>query len=390
MKKTDTEKQVKVFGWASFFNDMGSDMIYAVWPLFITSFLGAPMYILGIIDGLGDAIVSISQAISGHFSDKYKKRKIFVWVGYLLGAISRIGYAFSFLWQHALFFRALDRSGKMRGAPRDAIVADLSSDKNRGKNFGILRSMDHLGAVFGIVLSIYLFKTLGFRKLFLVATIPSLISVILILVFVKERKAPEKKVYKGLSLKNLSREFKIFLLSSSFFAFGAFSYSFLLIYAKDFSFSVAEVPVLYLTLTVVASITSIPFGKLADKIGRKKVIYLSYFFWISTLLLFIFSQSKLILFLGFIMYGLHKGALEPVQKAFVAELSPNEFKASSLGGFQMVMGIMALPASLIAGILWDGVGIVAPLYFSIGLTLISIILLPFVHEKKLFINNKKT
>lgn len=116
---------------ASFFNDMGSDMIYSLWPIFVTSVLGANMVFLGLLDGLGDAIVSISQTMSGYLSDRFKKRKIFIWTGYLFGSFSRAGYAISTAWQHLIPFRILDRAGKMRGAPRDAIIADLSTDDNR-------------------------------------------------------------------------------------------------------------------------------------------------------------------------------------------------------------------------------------------------------------------
>jgi len=160
-----SKKKVRIFGIASFLNDMGSDMIYPVWPLFVRS-LGANMSVLGFLDGLGDALVSISQAISGYISDKIQKRKIFVWLGYLMGAISRIGYALSKNWTHLIPFRILDRAGKIRSAPRDAIIADLSTDQDRGENFGFLRTMDNLGAVVGILLCILLVNFLGFKNSF--------------------------------------------------------------------------------------------------------------------------------------------------------------------------------------------------------------------------------
>jgi MFS family permease len=143
------------FALASFLNDFGSDMVYPIWPLFVTSILKADMAVLGFIDGLGDAVVSISQAISGYLADRLRRRKIFVWTGYLFGSASRIGYAFSTVWGYLIPFRILDRAGKMRGAPRDAIIADISTDENRGKNFGLLRAMDNLGAVCGIIVCVW-------------------------------------------------------------------------------------------------------------------------------------------------------------------------------------------------------------------------------------------
>src|SRR4030042_680133 len=131
-------------------------MIYPVWPLFVTTVLNANMAALGLLDGLGEALVSISRAVSGYLADRIRKRKVFIWSGYLCGAISRIGYSLSGTWQHLVPFRILDRAGKMRSAPRDAMIADLSAKENRGRNFGLMRAMDNLGAVCGILVCIVL------------------------------------------------------------------------------------------------------------------------------------------------------------------------------------------------------------------------------------------
>ena len=381
MEKKETRKTVRTFAFASFLNDLGSDMIYPVWPLFVTSVLGANMAVLGFIDGLGEAIVSISQAASGYVSDRLRRRKIFIWTGYLFGSLSRIGYALTTLWQHLIPFKIMDRAGKIRGAPRDAIIADISTEENRGKNFGLLRAMDNLGAVCGVIVCILFFGLLGYRNLFLLAAIPSLIATLLIFYFIRERKTGEIKIYKGLSLKDLDKNFRLFLLLSSFFALGSFSYSFLLIYAKEFGFEITFVPVLYLIFTAIAALFSLPFGKLSDKIGRKPVLMLSYIFWGLVCMSFIFIQSYLAIILTFVLYGLHKGALEPVQRTFVSELAPTAYRASGLGGFQMITGLCALPASLIAGIFWDKISIFMPFYFSLGLTFLSIIMLTFVRGK---------
>lgn len=385
MEEKENKKTVRTFAAASFLNDFGSDIIYPIWPLFLTTVLGANMAVLGLIDGLGDALVSISQAISGFVSDKIRRRKVFVWTGYLFGATSRIGYAFSTIWEHVIPFRILDRAGKMRGAPRDAIIADASTDQNRGRNFGLLRAMDNLGAVCGIVLCIVCFWLLniGYRELFLFAAIPSLLGAILVILLIKERKLETKKIFKGLSFKDLSSNLKIFVLLSAIFALGSFSYSFLLIYANQFGFEVFFVPVLYLVFTLFAAVFSYPFGRLADTIGRKRVLLVSYVFWGVVCLIFIFLHSYWLIVFTFVLYGLHRAALEPVQKTLVAELAPPEYRASSLGGYQMVIGLCAFPASLIAGILWETQGIEAPFYLSLGLTIVSsLLLLFFIKEKR--------
>lgn len=382
MDQKNTKKTVRTFSFASFLNDLGSDMISPIWPIFITTVLGAPMSILGLIDGLGEAIVSISQAISGYISDKIRKRKIFIWLGYFFAGLSRWGYAISTIWQQIIPFRILDRLGKIRDAPRDAILADISVKKNRGRNFGILEAMDSLGAVFGIIICILFFEKLGYRNLFMIAAIPSFIAVLLVLFIIKEKKSEDIHIYKGMSFKDLDKNFKIFLTSSAFFGLGSFTYSFLLIYAKEFGFKVTFIPILYLIFTACTSLFALPFGKISDKIGRKNVLIISYILWILVCLSFIFIHNYLAIILTFFLYGLHKGALKPVQKTFVSELAPSEYKASTLGGFQMIMGLCALPASLTAGILWDKLGLFIPLYFSLAVTIISIITLFFVREKK--------
>jgi MFS family permease len=381
MESKDKKKTIRIFLWASFLNDMGSDMIYPVWPLFVTTVLKADMAALGFLDGLGEALVSVSQAASGYLSDRIRKRKVFIWSGYLCGAISRIGYGLSGTWQHLIPFRILDRAGKMRGAPRDAMIADLSAKENRGRNFGLLRAMDNLGAVCGILLCIVLAGRLGYRNLFLLAALPTAIGALLVFSMIKEQKADGSKIYKEPALKDLDNNLKLFLLLSILFALGSFSYSFLLIYAKGLGFKASFVPVLYLVFTAVAAIFSLPFGRLSDKVGRKPVLIISYILWGIVSLCFVFFQSHAAIFLAFFLYGLHKAALEPVQKTFVAELAPAQYRASALGGFQMVTGLCALPASLTAGLLWDKIGMFIPLFLSLGLTAAATVMLIFVKEK---------
>lgn len=196
MEKEESKKTVRTYAFASFLNDFGSDMIYPIWPLFITS-LGADMTVLGFLDGLGDAVVSMSQAISGYISDRIRKRKFFVWLGYLCASLSRIGYAFSTAWQHLIPFRILDRAGKIRSAPRDAIIADLSTHENRGGNFGLLRTMDNLGAGCGILICIFFVERLGYENIFLIAALPSFAAVGLILLLGKEKSRRVKIFIRG-------------------------------------------------------------------------------------------------------------------------------------------------------------------------------------------------
>jgi MFS family permease len=381
VQQKKSSKTIKTFSIAAFLNDFGSDVIYPIWPLFLTSVLGANMAILGLIDGLGDAFVSIAKAASGYMSDRIRKRKVFIWTGYLCGSLSRIGYAFSTVWQHVIPFRVLDRVGKIRGAPRDAIIADISTGENRGRNFGILRAMDNLGAVCGIVFCIFFFEWLGYRNLFLLAAIPSTLSALLIFYGIKETTPSDTKLFQRLSLKDLDANFTLFLVLSSFFALGSFSYSFLLLYAVQLGFQTAFVPVLYLVFTISAALFSIPSGGFSDKVGRKALMMLAFVSWGVVCLSFLYFTDRLEIILAFVLYGLHKGILDTVQTTFVSELSPEHYRATGLGVFQMATGICALPASLMAGLLWDQINMRAPLYFSFVVTLLATCMLLFVKEK---------
>ena len=271
----------------------------------------------------------------------------------------------------------------MRGAPRDAMIADESTQANRGSRFGLLRTMDNLGSVLGVLFTIAFLGLLGYRKIFWLAAIPSIIAVILVMFIIKERKAPESKIFKGFSLKFLQRDFKLFLSLNAVFALGAFSYSFLLILAKNHGYRDVTIPILYLVFSAVASLFSLPFGKLADKIGRKKVMLVAFLLWVVVCLGAIFFTSIWIIPVIFVLYGLHRGALEPVQKTLASELAPVDYRASSLGAFQLITGFAALPASLGAGLLWVRFGDTIPFVVSLGLTVVAGLLLLFIRE-----NNK--
>lgn len=376
----ENKRELRIFSLASFLNDMGSDIIYPIWPLFVTVILGADVLILGIIDGIGDALVSISSALSGYLSDKFRKRKIFIWTGYLSSGIARFGYSIVPTWIYLIPFKVLDRAGKIRASPRDAMIAELSTKENRGTNFGFLRAMDNFGAIVGITLSIIFLKYLGFRNLILLASIPSFFSVLIIYFFIKEKKFEPQKRYFSINL--FDRNFRLFVIVNGIFALGAFSYSFFLLYAKDIGFSIYTVPIFYLIFTVSSTIFSYPFGKMADKIGRKKVLMISYFSFALACISLIFTRNFIGILGIFFIYGLHKAAIDVSQKTLASEICPFDYRATSLGSFQLVTGLMAFPASFIAGILWKILGMNYPLYLSSTLALTAFILINLVKEKK--------
>lgn len=383
--EAETDRTVRTFATVSFLHDMGSDMVFPVWPLFLRNVLKANMEVVGLVDGLGEAVVSMSSALAGYASDRLRRRKVFIWSGYLMGAASRVGYALVSSWPQVVPFKVLDRAGKVRTAPRDAIIADLCVKRTRGSRFGLLRAMDNLGAVVGILFAIAFVTLFGhdYRTLFMLAAIPSVLGALLVVARIKERKAEGVKVYRGLQLKDLGRDYYLFLALSSIFALTAFSYSFLLIFAQREGYTDAFVPVLYLLFTAVAAIVSIPFGKLADSWGRKRVMSLSLLLWMSVSAVLLLWGSLLAVLLALVLYGMHKGALDPVQRAFVSELTPANFRASGLGAYQMVVGLLALPAGLIAGTLWETVGPWAMFALALALTSVAVVMLQFVRETEM-------
>ena len=379
-KKQSPRTVVGIFALASFLHDIGSDMVFSVWPLYVRDVLGFDMALLGLVDGLGDAVVSVSQAVSGYVSDRIRKRKVFIIAGYFLGGISRLGYAAAGTLPVLIVSRLVDRSGKMRGAPRDAIVSEHSTDANRGRHFGILRLMDNAGAAVGILLAVWLLPMLGYRNLFLVAAVPSFIAVAVVWACIRE--TPDaRRIFKGMRFADLNANTRLYMLLMGVFSLGSFSYSFLMVYAGTAGFSFTTVPLLYLLFTVVAAIVSVPFGKLSDRYGRKSVIFLSLACWVCVGVALVYGHSMVWIAAAFAFYGLHKGAMEPVQRAFMAELAPPEYVASAIGGLQLVIGLLSLPASLIAGVLWDKFGSGMPFVFSIALTLLSGVMLLFVRER---------
>ncbi len=379
----ENKKTILVFAAASFLNDVGYYLVTVIWPVFVTVTLGASTTFLGFVDGFGDALTSFSQAFSGFLSDKLKKRKIFIWLGYLSAFLSRVVYAVSNVPWQVIPGKILDRGGKLRDAPRDAIVADIKKYNVRATAFGALRAADRTGALFGLLASLVLVVSLTQRQLFWVAAIPSLMGALLVLIFIRERGPKTEETKKlSFSFRLASKNLRLFTLASAVFTLGAFTDSFYILAAKTSGFSIEQVTLLYGVFILVSALAAIPFGKLADKIGRKMVLVGAYLLFIITNFFFATAASFAMFLLGFAVYGLHYGAYEGNLKTIVADFSPPELRASFLGSFAMVMGFIALPASVIAGFLWQTIEFRAPFAFSILLSFVALLLISFVQEDK--------
>jgi MFS family permease len=235
--------------------------------------------------------------------------------------------------------------------------------------------MDHLGALLGSLLVLLLIQFVGYRWILALAALPTLVSAVLVILLLKDRPSQGTAESFGVSLRMLGKHFKRFVILSAVFALGAFSYSFLLLFAREAGLSKTLVIALYPLFTSAAAASSWIFGRMADRIGRKPVLLISYSLWIVVCLTFLLVRSPLLLIFGFVLYGMHKGILIPVQRTVVSECAPSAFRASCLGGFHMITGLCALPASFVAGILWETSGSHAPFVLSLGLSLVATLLL---------------
>ncbi len=376
-------KTLHSFAAASALNDTGSEMVKPFWPIFVASVLGAPMAFLGFIDGLGDAISQSIRFPAGYFSDKYRKRKIFIWFGYILAGFSRIGYAFSWAASWLIPFKVMDRMGKMRDPPRDAMLSEIAKKKKRGRAFGLLATADNFGAIIGPLLAFLLIIYIGYREIFLIAAIPSIIGAAVIYLFVKEEKYKAKKDFR-FDYRKLSRNYKMLLLSSSVFSLSWFSISFMIVFATKYTGAVLA-PLLLITMSVMASAVSVPAGMMSDRIGRKPVLLLGYLLFALTCLGFIFFMPEFAMLFSFglfALYGIHYGIVNTVQSPFVSDITEKGIRASAIGLYQTITGICLLPASLIAGLLWDNISPAASFGFGLAVSLAgAAMLIIFVREK---------
>lgn len=360
-------RTILILGLVSLFTDISSEMVYPLIPLYLTSTLGATPAIVGLIEGIAESLASILKVFSGYFSDRFQKRKVLAITGYGGAALGKIFLFFSKSWGGVLLGRVVDRFGKgIRTAPRDALIADATSEKEYGKAFGLHRSMDSFGAVVGIILA-YLFFTAGVKKfemIFLLAVIPAAIGVILL--FFVHDKPKEHHESRPIDLRwsVLDRKLKVFLVIVFLFTLGNSSNQFLILRASDLGFTPAEAILAYLVFNMVYSLGSYPLGKLSDRVGTKKLLIGGYFFYGLVYFGFALLSAKWTVWILFGFYGLYYAMTQGVEKALIAQIAPKDQRGTLMGLHATLTGIGLLPASLIAGFLWSSLGPAIPFYFG--------------------------
>lgn len=371
-----------IVGFVSLFTDLSSQMVFPLIPLYLVS-LGAGAWVVGLVGGSAEATASLLKVFSGYWSDKIRKRKPFVLAGYSLSTITKPLFAFAYSWPLVLFVRVFERVGKgIRTAPRDAIIAESTDTSVLGKAYGFHRAMDGIGSISGAVIALILFPMLGFRNIFLIAFVPGAIAVLCVL-FIKEKNKPreikkEKTMSFKVSLKELPRNLKLFILVSTVFAFGHFGYAFLLLKARNIGLANDTAIFLYVLFYIVYTLFIIPSGILSDKIGRKPVLMMGYVLFAVTAIALLFTSQMYALLIVFVIYGIFYAMIDGVQRAFVVDLAPVDIKATALGTFHAAIGLVALPGGFLAGILWDVISPEATFIFALGLSLCALLLFVFV------------
>jgi MFS family permease len=372
---TRLPRNVFAIGLVSLLNDASSEIIYPFLPLFLALTLGASPAIIGVIEGAAESVSSLLKLFAGYFSDRRGRRKGFVVFGYGLASIARPMLAFTTNWYQVLAIRLTDRVGKgIRGAPRDAMIADAAPVQDRGLAFGFHRAMDHAGAVIGPLIGyglVYLVASnvnqltaSDYTKIFLFASVPALAAVLVAAFLVKEtgRNAKGNSDVKAishvprLSLKGFDSNFKIFLALIALFTLSNSSDAFLLLRAQQAGIGTASLPLLWAALHISKVLSSLIGGGLSDRLGRRALIASGWLLYALVYLGFAFVSGPAMAWTLFLIYGVYFGLAEGAEKALVADLVHPEQRGTAYGLYNLAFGITVLPASLLMGLVWNWKG----------------------------------
>jgi len=382
-------RTVKALGFVSLLTDVSSEMIYPLLPAFLTGPLRAGPALLGAIEGLAESIASLVKIGSGYLSDRLGRRKLLIVIGYGLSSMVRPLVALATAASHVLAIRVLDRLGKgVRGAPRDALVAEVTAEGDRGRAFGFQRAMDHTGALVGPLLAAaILFVRDDLRLVFALAAVPA-IAAMLFVVFGVAEDAPKPKPAAGstvrLARSPITRDGKApplpgslqrYLLVLAVFTLGNSSDAFLLLRAQEAGIGLAALPLLWSLHHLVKSAVSTWGGTLSDRLGRRATILAGWGVYAVAYAGFAWAQTPGQIWGLFAFYGLFHALTEGPERALVSDLASNEAQGRAFGYFHAVTGVMLLPASLLTGFLWQQYGAAIALYTGAGLAGVAALLL---------------
>lgn len=364
-------------GLTSFLTDTSVKMIYSVMPMFLMS-IGASKTSLGLIEGVAESTASLVKALSGFWSDKIGKNKPFMLVGYALSALVMPLYALVISPVQVLVLRFTERFGKgIRTASRDSLIAGSVTNNETGKSFGLQKAMDNSGAIAGPLLA-FAFLALkpdSYRLVFLVAGIPAILAILVIIFGIKEARKQKSELFTKFHPGDFPKRYYIFLGIIFIFTLGNSTDALLMVKANDVGIKVAFIPLMYLVTNLVAVLAAIPAGSLSDRVGKEKILVAGFIIYALVYFGFGSTSVKAIITILFAFYGLYSAATDSIQKAFVADIVDSNKRGTGLGIYNALLGITLLPASIIAGALYDRVNSHVPFYFGSALAALAAILM---------------
>ncbi|MEM2963105.1 MAG: MFS transporter [Candidatus Anstonellales archaeon] len=385
------DKNVIILGIVSFFNDIASEMVFSLLPVFMSNVLLLDKHVIGLIEGMAESSSSLFKIISGRLAMKAKRQ--FIGLGYVISTLCKPLFALANSWWLLFLVRFADRAGKgIRTPPRDALIADLTKREMRGKAFGLHRAMDTLGALFGPLFAFFLVGafSLSYYEVFLLAVLPAGIAVAVFYFFVEDKET-QKKIevesgggYDPLIEKHNSR---LFLLATSLFAIGNFSFAFVLIRANEIGVDAQYVPLVYLLFNACYVLFSIPFGAFADKVGSRKALQLSYAIFGITFFGFGFTHSVSEFIVILCLYGAAFAGVETLQRVVGSKVVESKMRVTLFGNYQGMGGFLAFFASFFAGLLWETYGPQSAFFFGGASSIVAAIIL--FRMKSIMVRYKK-
>ncbi|MFT8313017.1 MAG: MFS transporter [Clostridium sp.] len=381
------EKNIFFSGITSFLTDTTTKMIYAIMPLFLMS-IGASKTEVSLIEGIAESTASVIKALSGWWSDKIGKNKPFMVIGYAFTAILSPLFSIVTSPLQVLIIRFSERLGKgIRTAPRDSLIAGSSGENTKGRSFGFHKAMDNSGAIVGPLLAFAVLSMFhgDYRKVFLLSAIPGFLGVVAVVFFVKEGKKSKAKLPEKIAFKDFSIKYYVFLGIAFIFTLGNSTDALLLIKANDIGIQALFIPLIYLIFNSVSVVLAVPAGILSDRVGREKLIIFGYLLYSIIYFGFGWTNNKVVVILLFALYGLYSATTDGVQKALVSDLINKDKMGTGLGIYNSIIGITLLPASVIAGVLYDKVNYSASFYFGSTMALIATILMLGFYKKRIIV-----
>ncbi len=379
---------VWVLGFVSLFMDVSSEMIHALLPVFLGGTLGVSTIVLGVIEGVSEATALIVKMGSGVLSDRLGNRKILALIGYGMAAAVKPLFPLAEAASTVFAARLADRIGKgIRGAPRDALVADITPPELRGAAFGLRQSLDTIGAFLGPLLAVALMIIYAddVRTVLWFATVPAIMAVVILAIGVSEPKSGVSSRKPGMNLltaKLLGREFWFVALVGSMMMLARFSEAFLLIKAAEVGLPVRYIPLALMVMSLAYALTSYPVGALSDRIGRRGLLAAGLAVLLVADFMLGFGTTIGAVFAGVALWGLHMGLTQGLLPAMVADTAPTDMRGTAFGVFSLLSGVVVLIASVLAGYLWDTQGSWATFMASAAFTAVAMMLFPFIRTAK--------